>query len=155
MIPYFLSLFARSSPPNGPPGVCVCVLTLAIIGLQNLSESDTVSYDALAVLIRSILWPHSVSSVGHAEPQYQAPPVSQSPAQARSTAPGISMSPFTYTTGPNAPAMKAPVPKSPGPLIFKDSPFFTVIESLTPVVECKSMLSQSHARPWCLSSPSC
>ncbi|KAJ5362279.1 transcriptional regulator family: Zinc finger MIZ-type [Penicillium brevicompactum] len=105
--------------------------------LQNLAESDTVSYEALVAYIRSIIWPHSASSLGHSEPQYQAPPVSQSPAQARSTGPGISMSPFTYTTGPSAPVMKAPAPKSPGPLIFKDSPFFTVIESLTPVVECK------------------
>lgn len=33
--------------------------------------------------------------------------------------------------------------KSPGPLIFKESPFYTILEPLTAVVECKGMLLYS------------
>ncbi|CAG8403183.1 unnamed protein product [Penicillium salamii] len=104
--------------------------------LQSLAESDTVSYDVLATQIRSTAFPNSAPYSAPAGQHYQAPPV-QSPAQARSTAPGISLSPYPYTPGPSAPVMKTPAPKSPGPLVFKDSPFFAVVESLTPVVECK------------------
>ncbi|KAJ5476008.1 transcriptional regulator family: Zinc fingerMIZ-type [Penicillium sp. IBT 31633x] len=108
--------------------------------LQFLSESDTISFDALARRIRATAFPNTVPYQSHTGPQYQPPPpVSQSPAQSRSTAPGISMSPHPYTSGPSAPLVKPPVAahKSPGPLIFKESPFFTILESLTPVVECK------------------
>lgn len=38
--------------------------------------------------------------------------------------------------------MKPPVAahKSSGPLVFKESPFYTILEPLTPIVECKGML---------------
>lgn len=52
------------------------------------------------------------------------------------------MSPHLYSSGPSAPLMKphAAAHKSPGPLIFKESPFYTILEPLTAVVECKGML---------------
>lgn len=112
------------------------------LGLQSLSESDTIGFDALARRIRATAFPNTMPYQSHAGPQYQPPPpVSQSPVQSRSTAPGISMSPHPYTSGPSAPLMKPPVAahQSPGPLVFKESPFFTILESLTPVVECKGM----------------
>ncbi|KAJ5139105.1 transcriptional regulator family: Zinc finger MIZ-type [Penicillium bovifimosum] len=106
--------------------------------LQYLSESDSVGFDTLARRIRATTFPNTVS---YQSPTglYQPAPVSQSPAQGRSTAHGISMSPLSYTSGPSAPLMNPPAAahKSPGPLVFKDSPFYTILEPLTPVVECK------------------
>lgn len=110
------------------------------IGIQSLAESDPVSFDALARRIRATAFPNTVPYQSPARPQYQPPPVSQSPAQARSAPLGVSMSPHSYS-GPSAPLMKPPAAahKSPGPLIFKESPFYTILEPLTAVVECKGM----------------
>ncbi|KAJ5779035.1 transcriptional regulator family: Zinc finger MIZ-type [Penicillium paradoxum] len=107
--------------------------------LQLLSESDAVSFDALARRIRATAFPNTAPYQSPSGPRYQPPPVSQSPAQSRSTAHGISMSPHPHPSGPSAPLMKPPASAhtSPGPLVFKESPFFTILEPLTPVVECK------------------
>ncbi|KAJ5545348.1 transcriptional regulator family: Zinc finger MIZ-type [Penicillium sp. DV-2018c] len=106
--------------------------------LQTLSESDTVSFNALARRIRATAFPGTAPYSTPTGP-YPPAPVSQSPTQGRSTALGISMSPHSYTSGPSAPLMNPPAAahKSPGPLIFKESPFYTILEPLTPVVECK------------------
>lgn len=53
----------------------------------------------------------------------------------------------TYNPGSSVPVMTTPAPNPSGPLVFKESPFFTVVESLTPVVECKSMLRFYHFIP--------
>ncbi|KGO70343.1 Zinc finger, RING/FYVE/PHD-type [Penicillium expansum] len=107
--------------------------------IQSLAESDPVSFDALARRIRATAFPNTVPYQSPTRPQYQPSPVSQSPAQARSAPLGVSMSPHPYSTGPSAPLMKPPAAahKSPGPLIFKESPFYTILEPLTAVVECK------------------
>lgn len=111
------------------------------IGIESLAESDPVSFDALARRIRATAFPNTVSYQSPTRPQYQPSPVSQSPAQARSAPLGVSMSPHPYSGG-SAPLMKPPAAahKSPGPLIFKESPFYTILEPLTAVVECKGML---------------
>jgi E3 SUMO-protein ligase PIAS1 len=112
------------------------------IGIQSLAESDPVSFDALARRIRATAFPNTVPYQSPTRPQYQPSPVSQSPAQARSAPLGVSMSPHPYSSGPSAPLMKPPVTahKSSGPLIFKESPFYTILEPLTPIVECKGTL---------------
>ena len=63
------------------------------------------------------------------------------------------MSPHPYS-GPSAPLMKPPVAahKSSGPLIFKESPFYTILEPLTPVVECKGMLLYILEASWSISN---
>lgn len=112
------------------------------IGIESLAESDPVSFDALARRIRATAFPNTVPYQSPTRPQYQPSPVSQSPAQARSAPLGVSMSPHPYSSGGSAPLMKPPVAahKSPGPLIFKESPFYTILEPLTAIVECKGML---------------
>ncbi|CAI7583756.1 hypothetical protein N7527_005644 [Penicillium freii] len=107
--------------------------------IESLAESDPVSFDALARRIRATAFPNTVPYQSPTRPQYQPSPVSQSPAQARSAPLGVSMSPHPYSSGGSAPLMKPPAAahKSPGPLIFKESPFYTIIEPLTAVVECK------------------
>lgn len=143
----------RSCPPLTTPGLfpklppfsILCeikrwqpVLTLPQ-GLQSLAESDTVSYDVLATRIRSTAFPNSAPYPSHPAQQHQVPPVSRAPAQSGSAALRFSMPSHPYNPGSNVPVMTTPAPNPSGPLIFKESPFFNVVESLTPVVECKSM----------------
>ena len=111
------------------------------IGIQSLAESDPVSFDALARRIRATAFPNT-AQYSSSRPQYQPSPVSQSPAQTRPAPLGVSMPPHQYSSGPSAPLMNPPTAahKSSGPLIFKESPFYTILEPLTPIVECKSML---------------
>ncbi|KAJ5972660.1 transcriptional regulator family: Zinc finger MIZ-type [Penicillium vulpinum] len=106
--------------------------------IQSLAESDPVSFDALARRIRATTFPNTVPYQSPSRPQYQPSPASQSPAQTRPPPLGVSMSPHSYS-GPSAPLMKPPAAAhiSPGPLIFKESPFYTILEPLTAVVECK------------------
>jgi E3 SUMO-protein ligase PIAS1 len=134
---YFTSIILY---PHIRISIDLIILTNHGIGLQSLSESDTVSFDALARRIRATAFPGTVPYLSPTGP-YQPAPVSQSPTQGRSTALGISMSPLSYTSGPSAPLMNPPAAahKSPGPLVFKESPFYTILEPLTPVVECKGM----------------
>jgi E3 SUMO-protein ligase PIAS1 len=118
----------------------ICILTNEI-GIQSLAESDPVSFDALARRIRATAFPNT-AQYSSSRPQYQPSPVSQSPAQTRPAPLGVSMPPHQYSSGPSAPLMNPPTAahKSSGPLIFKESPFYTILEPLTPIVECKSML---------------
>ncbi|KAJ9484046.1 hypothetical protein VN97_g9341 [Penicillium thymicola] len=120
-------------------GLKVALQLRIIQRIESLAESDPVSFDALARRIRATAFPNTVPYQSPTRPQYQPSPVSQSPAQARSAPLGVSMSPHPYSSGGSAPLMKPPVAthKSPGPLIFKESPFYTILEPLTAVVECK------------------
>jgi E3 SUMO-protein ligase PIAS1 len=110
------------------------------LGLEEVATSDRLSFDALARRILDVALPRSRYSP-HTGNQYQAPPISQSPAQARSATLGVSMSPHPYTAGLGNSLSKPPAASNrpPARLEFKESPFFTIIEALTPVVECKSM----------------
>ncbi|KAJ5504681.1 Zinc finger RING/FYVE/PHD-type [Penicillium fimorum] len=107
--------------------------------IQSLAESDPVSFDDLARRIRATAFPNTVQYQSPSRPQYQPSPVSQSPAQTRPAPLGVSMSPHPYSSGPSAPLMNPPAAAhlSPGPLVFKESPFYTILEPLTAVVECK------------------
>ncbi|CAI7628980.1 unnamed protein product [Penicillium glandicola] len=124
-------------------GVKVALQIRIIQRIESLAESDPVSFDALARRIRATTFPNTAPNTAAyqspARPQYQPSPVSQSPAQARSAPLGVSISPHLYSSGPSAPLMKplASTHQSPGPLIFKESPFYTILEPLTAVVECK------------------
>ncbi|KAJ5302048.1 hypothetical protein N7508_006911 [Penicillium antarcticum] len=107
------------------------------LGLEEVATSDRLSFDALARRILDAALPKSRFQP-HDSNQYPAPPITQSPAQARSTTLGVSMSPHPYTAGPGSSLAKPPAPhRPPGRLEFKESPFFTILEALTPVVECK------------------
>jgi E3 SUMO-protein ligase PIAS1 len=110
------------------------------LGLEEVANSDRLSFDALARRILDVALPRSRYSP-HTGNQYQAPPISQSPAQARSVNLGVSMSPHSYTAGTGNPLSKPTTTshRPSGRLEFKESPFFTIVEALTPVVECKSM----------------
>ncbi|OGE56333.1 hypothetical protein PENARI_c003G08963 [Penicillium arizonense] len=119
-------------------GVKIALQLRIIQRLEEVATSDRLSFDALARRILDVALPRSRYSA-HTGNQYQAPPISQSPAQARSATLGVSMSPHPYTAGPGNSLSKPPAASNrpPGRLEFKESPFFTIIEALTPVVECK------------------
>lgn len=86
------------------------------------SEGNTTRYQSLKTQIYAIAG--RGPSTLH---QYRPPPIPPPPsAQPRPDALGI-MAPNSYASG-LGPA---------GPLIFKESPFYTVLQPLTPVVECK------------------
>ncbi|KAJ6024503.1 hypothetical protein N7540_005300 [Penicillium herquei] len=87
-----------------------------------LSNGNNVRYDALRRRIQQTHIPGSTVFQANPSPPYQhAPAAQQTPSQPRSTL-GNSMSPHPHTSGA---------------IIFKDSPFFTILAPLTPVVECK------------------
>lgn len=86
------------------------------------SEGNGARYDALRRLIFHTAVPGTSSFQSNAGFQHQGPTVSHpAPSQARSTPLGASMSPHSHT----------------GHITFKDSPFFTILSHLTPIVECK------------------
>ncbi|KAJ5719564.1 hypothetical protein N7493_007142 [Penicillium malachiteum] len=87
-----------------------------------MSNGNNVRYDALRRRILQTHIPGSTVFQANPSPPYQhAPAAQQTPSQPRSTV-GSSMSPH---------------PHNSGPIVFKDSPFFTILAPLTPVVECK------------------
>ncbi|KAJ6120234.1 transcriptional regulator family: Zinc finger MIZ-type [Penicillium sp. IBT 18751x] len=86
------------------------------------SEGNSARYDALRRLIFHTAVPGASTFQANTAFQLQNPTVShQAPSQARSTPLGASMSPHSHT----------------GHLTFKESPFFTIVTHLTPIVECK------------------
>ncbi|KAJ5753835.1 uncharacterized protein N7511_007988 [Penicillium nucicola] len=118
-------------------GVKIALQLRIIQRLESLAASDRLSFDALARRILDAALPKSRLQAPNSN-QFPAPPIAQSPAQARSTALGVSMSPHPYAAGPGSSLSKPPAPhRPPNRLEFKESPFFTIVEALTPVVECK------------------
>ncbi|KAJ5715043.1 uncharacterized protein N7483_012224 [Penicillium malachiteum] len=79
------------------------------------------STPSAGVFYRRIYLDRQSSRRTQAPPYQHAPAAQQTPSQPRSTL-GNSMSPHPHTSGA---------------IIFKDSPFFTILAPLTPVVECK------------------
>ncbi|KAJ5099133.1 hypothetical protein N7532_006134 [Penicillium argentinense] len=100
------------------------VLQMRIIDyLERLaaSEGNGARYDTLKRRIYESAIPGTLSF--QSNPGFQAPPASQAaPSQSRPAPLGTSMASTSHIHGP---------------IIFKDSPFFSILTNLTSVVECK------------------
>ncbi|KAJ5936458.1 hypothetical protein N7454_005093 [Penicillium verhagenii] len=86
------------------------------------SEGNSIRYDTLRRRILQTALPGSTVFQANPSPQFQQSPISQPSASQPRSLLGGSMSPHPHPSGP---------------IGFKESPFFTVVKSLTPVVECK------------------
>ncbi|KAJ5279895.1 transcriptional regulator family: Zinc finger MIZ-type [Penicillium angulare] len=86
------------------------------------SEGNSVRYDALRRRIIEVCLPGSHAFDPTPNPRFQNSPAAPQTSSQRRLTVGNSMSPHPHTSGP---------------IVFKDSPFFTVIAPVTPIVECK------------------
>ncbi|KAJ6109774.1 hypothetical protein N7486_002009 [Penicillium sp. IBT 16267x] len=93
------------------------------------SEGNSIRYDTLRHRILQTGLPGSTVFQANPNPQFQHPPISQPSASQPQITLGGSMSPHPHPSGSIKNAYR--------PIGFKESPFFTVVKSLTPVVECK------------------
>ncbi|KAJ5107550.1 transcriptional regulator family: Zinc finger MIZ-type [Penicillium angulare] len=105
------------------------------------SEGNSVRYDALRRRIIEVCLPGSHAFDPAPNPRFQnSPAAPQTSSQPRPTV-GSSMSPHPHTSGSATLItdieLTAPLMFHIGPIVFKDSPFFTVVAPVTPIVECK------------------